>query len=812
MASEREAASGRVRVAVIGGGIAGCSVLYHLALRGCRDAVLLEQSELTAGSTWHAAGLCTQFAANPSTMRLLKRSLDLYDQLEERTGQPAGLHRCGSVRLAESPARLDQFHHVSGIAAQVGVPMRVITPEEAAELFPLMSADGVIAAAHLPTDGHADPSGVTAALAAGATAMGVRIRRQTKVTALVRERGGWSIETTRGPVRADVVVNAAGQWAREVGRLASLDLPVVPLQHHYVVTEPLAAVRALEPELPVLRDPEASFYARQEGEALLVGPFESHPTPWAVDGIPEGFHGKLLPARLEAIEDVLVAAARRIPCFESAGLKTIVNGPDGYTPDGRALIGPVPGARDFHVIAGFSIFGIVFGGGAGALAADWILDGEPGEDPSELDVRRFGAYAAARRFLIPKALEAYTREYAIEFPDEERPVARPMKTSPLYDKLAGRGAVYGARSGWERPVWFRRRGALEEYSYRRPNWHEAVRAECEAVRGGVGVLDQTSFAKFEVGGPGAEAYLDRLCANALPSRPGRVALTQMCTEAGGIECDVTVTRLGDERFYVVSAAAAEAHDEAWLHAHLPGDGSVQLENVTSRYGVLTLAGPLSRELLSTITEADCSARGFPFFSGREIEVGMAPVRALRMSFAGELGYELHHPIEYQRHIYEQLLGAGRALGLVDFGYRALESMRLEKAYRMWGLDLSPDFTPLEAGMDRWVSWEKPFIGRRRLLAVTENGGPERSLACLVVDADGADAHRFEPVRDRDRMLGCVTSGGYGFRVQRSIALCYLPRAYCEPGTRVTVEILGRRRAAEVVAAPLYDPSNKLLRS
>ncbi|MBV9004109.1 MAG: GcvT family protein [Solirubrobacterales bacterium] len=812
MASEREAASGRVRVAVIGGGIAGCSVLYHLALRGCTDAVLLEQSELTAGSTWHAAGLCTQFAANPSTMRLLKRSLDLYDQLEERTGQPAGLHRCGSVRLAESPARLDQFHHVSGIAAQVGVPMRVITPEEAAELFPLMSADGVLAAAHLPTDGHADPSGVTAALAAGATAMGVRIRRQTKVTALVRERGGWSIETTRGPVRADVVVNAAGQWAREVGRLASLDLPVVPLQHHYVVTEPLPAVRALGRELPVLRDPEASFYARQEGEALLVGPFESHPTPWAVDGIPEGFHGKLLPARLEAIEDVLVAAARRIPCFESAGLKTIVNGPDGYTPDGRALIGPVPGARDFHVIAGFSIFGIVFGGGAGALAADWILDGEPGEDPSELDVRRFGAYAAARHFLIPKALDAYTREYAIEFPDEERPVARPMKTSPLYDKLAGRGAVYGARSGWERPVWFRRRGALEEYSYRRPNWHEAVRAECEAVRGGVGVLDQTSFAKFEVGGPGAEAYLDRLCANALPSRPGRVALTQMCTEAGGIECDVTVTRLDDERFYVVSAAAAEAHDEAWLHAHLPGDGSVQLENVTSRYGVLTLAGPHSRELLSTITDADCSARGFPFFSGREIEVGMAPVRALRMSFAGELGYELHHPIEYQRHIYEQLLGAGRALGLVDFGYRALESMRLEKAYRMWGLDLSPDFTPLEAGMDRWVCWEKPFIGRRRLLAVAENGGPQRNLACLVVDAEGADAHRFEPVRDRDRMLGCVTSGGYGFRVQRSIALCYLPRAYCEPGTRVTVEILGRRRAAEVVAAPLYDPSNKLLTS
>lgn len=800
----------RARVAIIGGGIAGCSVAYHLAQRGCDDVVLLEHNELTSGSTWHAAGLCTQFAANPRTMRLLRRSLDLYEALEHDTGHAVGLHRCGSIRLAESPERLDQLHHVRGVAEQVGVPFRLISAQEACELFPLMVGERVRAAAHLPSDGHVDPSGVTTALAAGAVARGATLHRHTAVSALERERGAWMIETTRGALRADVVVNAAGQWARQVGRLAGVELPVVPLEHHYVVTEPLAQLRRGGSELPVLRDPEGSFYARQEGEALLVGPFERNPSPWAVDGIPDGFHGRLLPPRLDAIEDVLVAAARRIPCFETAGLKTLINGPDGYTPDGRALLGPVPGLKDFHVLAGFSIFGIVFGGGAGALAAEWILDGEPSEDAWELDVRRFGPYASARRYLIPKALDAYTREYAIEFPHEERPVARPLKTSPLYDLLGERGAVYGVRSGWERPVFFSRAGAREEYSYRRASWHEAVRAECVGVRRGVGVLDQTSFAKFEVSGAGAERYLDHLCANTLPADPGGMALTQMCTPEGGVECDVTVTRLTEERFYVVSAAATEAHDDAWLRAHLPGDGSVRLENVSARYGVLTLAGPASRELLAATTDADVSRAAFPFFRCREIEVGMAPVRALRVSFVGELGYELHHPLEYQRHIYEQLLQAGRKLDLIDFGYRALESMRLEKAYRLWGSDLRTDFTPLEAGMDRWVRLEKPFIGRDALSAVAQNGGPARSLACLTVDADGADPHGFEPVRDGERVVGFVTSGGYGFRVERSIALTYLPRDYCAPGTQLTVEILGERQPAAVAQAPLYDPSNELL--
>ena len=421
----------RTRVAVIGGGIAGASVCYHLTRLGWSDVTLLEQNELTSGTTWHSAGLCTQFIGNPRIMRLLQCSLDLYESLEAETGQPVGLHRCGSVRLAESQDRVDQFFHVRGVAEQVGVPFEIITPERALELFPLMTLDGVLAGAYLPTDGHVDPSSVTQALAQGALARGARILRHTAVTALVREGDVWRVSTPRGELRADIVVNAAGQWARQVARLAGADLPIVPLEHHYVVTEPMEAVRSQTSELPVLRDPGGSFYARQEGEALLVGPFEANARTWAVDGIPAGFHGRLLPARMEQIEDVLVAASRRIPLFETAGLKTIINGPDGYTPDGRCLMGPVPGLRDFFVLAGFSIFGIVFGGGAGARAAEWIIEGQPAEDMWELDVRRFGPYASAHGFLIPKASDAYLREYAIEYPYEERPIARPLKTGAV---------------------------------------------------------------------------------------------------------------------------------------------------------------------------------------------------------------------------------------------------------------------------------------------------------------------------------------------------------------------------------------------
>jgi dimethylglycine dehydrogenase len=801
-------------VVVIGGGIAGCSLAYHLTRLGCSDVVLLEAAELASGSTWHAAGLCTQFVPSYNLMKLLRSSLDLYASLEEETGQSVGLHLCGSVRLAATPDRLDEFRHRAALAALLDVPVELVGHERLLELFPLVDPKGLLAAAYLPTDGHVDPAGVTQALVAGALARGATIVRTAPVRALAYSRGGWTVTTPKGTIRAKTVVNAAGQWSRQVGLLAGVELPIVPLQHHYVVTEPLPEVAALTRELPVLRDTDASFYVRQEGDALLVGPFERNPKTWAVDGVPDDFHGRLLPADLDQISDVLVAAAERVPAFADAGIKSVVNGPDGYTPDGRCLMGPVPGLTGFHVLAGFSIFGIVYGGGAGRYAAEWILDGQPSDDMWELDVRRFGEYARTTHYVASRACEVYEREYAIHYPEEELPAGRPLKTDPLYDRLLERGAVFGVRSGWERPLWFARPGEepRDRYSFRRGSWHEAVAEECRAVRAGVGVLDQTSFAKFELSGPGAEAFLDRMCANALPAEAGRIALTQMCTETGGVECDVTVTRLADDRFYVVSAAATETHDFAWIARHLPENGSVRLDNVTSRDGVLTLAGPRSRELLGALTNADISRAAFPFFRCRELEIGMAPVRVLRVSYVGELGYELHHPLDYSRHLYEQLLAAGEPLGLVDFGYRALESLRLEKAYRLWGPDLSQVYTPLEAGMERFVRLEKgDFFGREALLRQREEG-LWRRLACLAVDVDDADPHGYEPVLDGEHVLGYVTSGGFGHTVGTAVALAYLPVIHAKPGTELAVAILGERRPARVVAEPLYDPANEKLLS
>jgi dimethylglycine dehydrogenase len=801
------------KVVVIGGGVAGCSVLYHLTRLGWNEVTLVEKNELTSGSTWHAAGLCTQFIASYNLMNLLKYSLDLYGSLEAETGQAVDLHRCGSVRLAESQDRLDDFQHRKGIADTLGIPFEIVAPERVRDLFPLVDLEGIVGAAYMPTDGYVDPSGVTQALARGARSSGAEILRNTAVTSIERSGGSWLVGTSKGEIRAEVVVNAAGQWARQVGRMVGVDLPIVPLEHHFLITEELEAVRALETELPVLRDPDASFYIRGEGDALLVGPFERNTKPWALGGIPEDFHSSLLPPDMDRIAEVLAAAARRVPAFENAGIKTIVNGPDGYTPDGHCLMGPVPGLPDFHVLAGFSIFGIVFGGGAGKYAAEWIVDGQPSDNMWELDVRRFDDYASSTKYIVERACEVYEREYAIHYPEEELPAGRPLKMGALYDRLLAKGAVYGARFGWERPLWFARNGpARDEYSFRRGNWHAPVGEECSAVRSSVGVLDQTSFAKYEVSGPRAEKLLDRLCANALPASIGRIALTQMCTPRGGIECDVTVTRLEEDRFYVVSAAATECHDFAWIARHRPDDDSVRLANVTNRYAVLTLAGPRSRDLLQALTDTDCSRKAFRFFRCRELRVGMVPVRALRVSYVGELGFELHHPIEYQRHLYDLLTEAGREFGIVDFGYRALDSMRLEKAYRLWGADMSADYTPLEAGMDRFVDFEKgDFIGREALLRQREQG-IERGLACLVVDAADADPHAFEPVRAAGRTIGYVAAGGYGHTVDKSIALAYLPTAYLEPGTELTVVILGEPRPARVVEQPLYDPGNERLLS
>jgi dimethylglycine dehydrogenase len=787
------------RVAIVGGGVAGCSLLYHLGQLGWEDVVLLEADELTSGSTWHAAGLCTQFNPSYNLTGLLRHSVELYKSLA------ADYHECGSVRLATTQGRVDEFRHRAATAELLGVPVEIVGPERARELHPLIEVDDVLAAAYLPTDGHVDPSSLTRALVAES---GNRIFRHTPVSALARHDGAWTLTTPKGDVRAGIVVNAAGHWAPKVARLAGADLPIVSLEHHYVVTAAIAELRGLGRELPVLRDPDGSFYMRQEGAGLLVGPFERGTRPWEVQ---DGFHARLLPPDLDRLEHALTDAAARMPAFGNAGIKTVVNGPDGYTPDGRCLMGPVPGLRDFHVLAGFSIFGIVFAGGAGRYAAEWIVDGQPSDNMWELDVRRFGEYARSGSFLVPRALDVYEREYAIHYPEEERDAGRPVKRDALHDVLRASGAVMGFRFGWERPLWFSRNGDGDEYSMRRGNWHDAVGEECRAVRSAVGVLDQTSFAKYRVSGPGAEAFLDRVCANRLPAL-GRIALTQMCRPGGGIECDVTVTRVEPESFYVISAAATELHDYAWLEWHLPDDGSVELRNETERYGVLTLAGPRSRELVQSLVEEDASREVFPFFRARHLEVAGVPTLTLRVSYVGELGFELHHPIEHQQALYERLREAGEPLGLVDFGYRALESLRLEKAYRLWGADMSADWTPLEAGLERFVAFDKgDFVGRDALLR-QRTEGIRRTLACLTVETDDADPHGNEPVRVDGAPIGYVAAGGYGHVVEQSIALAYLPVEHAEPGTRLTVDILGEPRPAEVVPQPIYDPQNLRLLS
>ena len=801
------------RVVVIGGGIAGCSLLYHLGRLGWTDVTLLEAEELTSGSTWHAAGLCTQLNPSYNITKLLKYSVDLYQTLAEETGQEVDFHKVGSIRLAFSEEQVFDFEHRLGIARLHDIPCELISPERVTELFPLSVSDGVVAAAHTPTDGYVDPTGVTMAFAKGATRRGAEIVRHAPVLSMEHDGEAWCIRTPKGEIRAEIVVNAAGQWARQLGQMVGLELPIVPIEHHYLITEPVPEVAAFPGELPVLRDTESSFYIRAEHDGLLVGPFEPSTVAWSLDGVPEDFHSQLLEPELTRLEGVLQGVANRVPVFGDSGIKTIVNGPDGYTPDGGCLMGPVPGLPNYHVLAGFSIFGIIFGGGAGRYAAEWIVDGQPSDNMWELDVRRFSESAGSIEYAAAKALDVYAQEYKVHFPEEEREAGRPLKAGPLYDRLKEKGAVFGARFGWERPLWFAKdEPARDEYSFRRGNWHDRVGEECRSVRSAVGVLDQTSFAKFEVSGPGAEAYLDRLCANRLPRAVGRIVLTQMLTPRGGIECDVTVTRLSGGRFYVVSAAATEAHDFAWMERHLPDDGSVYLDNVTDEYAVLTLAGPRSRELLQSLTRADVSHEAFRFFRCREFRVGMAPVRALRVSYVGELGYELHHPVAYQRFLYERLMEAGSEYGLVDFGYRALDSMRLEKAYRLWGVDMSADYSPLEAGMERFVALDKgDFIGRDALVCQQE-AGLEQGLACLVVDSTDADPHGEEPVRAGDELIGYVAAGGYGHVVGKTIALAYLPSAYLEPGTRLEIEMLGRKCPAEVVAQPLYDPENERLLS
>jgi dimethylglycine dehydrogenase len=806
------------RVVVIGGGIAGCSVLYHLTKLGWTDVVLLERNELTSGSTWHSVGNTPMFTSSLNILRVLKYSNELYAALEAETGQNVGYHQVGSLRLATTRDLLKWYQQIQDMAQLAGVRNEIISVDEALTLNPFINPDGVFAVAHLHGDGYLDPSSVTMALAKGARQRGAAIYRGTRVEKISRSASGeWTIETNNGAITAEIVVNAGGNWAREIGKLVGVELPIVPMEHHYVITEAVPEIASFLAmtgrEIPVTRDPERVFYMRQEGDGLLFGFFEHNPIPWAVDGIPREFGQELLPNRVEHLEPDLLRAAERIPVLNRVGIKKIVNGPDAYTPDGSPIVGPVPNARNFFVIAGFSLFGIANSGGTGRMLAEWIVKGAPSVDMWEYDVRRFGEYATRKTYLVAKAIEAYAMDYAVHYPHHERDAGRPLKTSPVHDILAEQGAVFCARHGWERPLWFAPPGveARDGHTFGRAHWFEHVGAECRAVRERVGILDQTSFGKFEISGAGALHWLNHLCANDIDVPIGKIVVTQMLNARGGIECDVTVTRVAENTFWVITAAWTTTHDWGWMQMNLPQDGSVTLRDITPHYAVLSLMGPRARDVLARVTDADISNNAFRFLTAQDIFVGAAPVRAYRVSYVGELGWELYVAPEYQRHVYNLLMNAGREFEIVNFGYRALDSMRLEKGYRFWGLDMNALTTPLEAGLDAFVKFNKSDFRGRDALLKQKKDGVTRTLQCLVVHGSDEIPHGWEPIYAGNDAISYVCSGEYGHFLNQTIVLAYLPRAYSAPGTELSIYLFGKKFPTIVERAPLYDSTNARLR-
>ena len=812
----------QARLVVIGGGAMGVSLLYHLARRGWSDVVLVEKSELTAGSTWHAAGLCTHFAHNATIMEMRATSIRLYrDGLPQETGLPTGFHPSGALRVTRSPDRMDEFRHVQGLGRFSGYEFRILTPDELAEIYPLCRTDGLLGAFYEPNDGHVDPTLATNAMAAGARARGAGIYRHTPVTAIERTRGGeWIVRTEKGEIRAEHVVNAAGTWCREIGAMMGLDLPVVPMLHQYIVTDRVpeiaARIEAGEPELPIIRDPEESWYLRQERDGYILGPYEKDAAPWGVDGIPPEFGMDLMPPDLDRVEHIVEKAMQRVPAVAAAGIKTVVNGPITFTPDANPLIGPAFGLPNAWLLTGSSM-GVMEGGGAGSFLADWIVDGAPPMDALAVDPRRFGGWAD-RAYRLDKAIECFGLQFGVHYPYEEREAARPRRVTPILDRQAAAGAVFGCAHGWERPNWFSRGDAGTEarLTFRRPGWFEATRAECLAVRDGVGIADLSAFSKFEVSGPGAAAFLEGLGANRPPRRAGRIGLTHALTPAGGVASEFTVTKLGGGRYYLTSAASAERHDEDLLRrraAGLPPEGlpsGVAIANRTEEIGILAVMGPGARELLAGLAEADLSAEAFPWLSAAEITVAGVSCRALRVSYVGEPGWELHVAMADMAPLHDALTAAGRHHGLRRFGAFAMNSMRLEKGYRAWGADLTTERTPLESGLDGLVRVEgRSFVGRDAMLARAARAD-RWSMVLLEIDAPD-DIHPFHAhtVLEGEEPVGIVTSGAHGHRTGLTLALAYLrPHAGAGP---FTVEIVGTRCPARALETAPYDPDNRKLR-
>ncbi len=808
----------RAKVVVIGGGVVGVGALYHLAKKGWGDdVVLIEKGELTSGSTWHAAGLLPLFNMSYSVGQVHKYSVDLYSRLEEETGQPVGFAQVGNLRLAMNQDRMDEYYQYAATAKTIGIDVQFLTPDEILKLWPMCNIDGLVGGIYHPDDGYIQPADLTQALAKGARARGATIYRKTMVLNIEQtSEGGWKVQTDKGDIDCDHVVSATGNYARNTGAMVGLDIPVIPVEHQYIVTEPhpeLQKRRANgQPEMGVLRESDGSWYLREENGGFILGPYEHGAPCCYVDGPDPQAEYELFQEDIDRLAPHIEAAMNRVPAFGEVGIKQVYNGAIAYTPDGNPIIGPAWDVDNFWLSEGHS-FGITAAGGAGWQLAEWIVEGEPTIDMLGVEPRRFGDYAD-KDYLIEKNEEAYSHVFIIHYPDEERPAAREKRKAPCYERMKERGAVFGQKFGWERPNFFATDGMPQEddWSFRRSRWFEAIRKEVENTTTNVGLLDMTAFAKCQITGEGAERFLDSFVANSLPQKIGGIGLCHALNTKGGIHSEFTIRRDADDSFYLVSAGALQRLDHDYLKKHMPKDGSVQFKQLTDDVGVLVLAGPKARTLLSRVTDADLSNEAFRWLTSQDIEVGGAPTSAMRVNYVGELGWELHHPMQHQNQIFDALFEAGEDLGLKPFGIRAMDSMRLEKSYRMVGTELSIEYSAYESAMDRFIKPEKgDFLGRDALMAWREAGNNVLLVTLTVEGVTDADALGNNALLKDGEVIGRATGGGYGFRLDKSLALGMVRPDLAEPGTAFEIEILGKTYPATVVIESPFDPKQERLR-
>jgi sarcosine dehydrogenase len=802
----------QARVVIIGGGITSCSIAYHLTAMGWKDVVILDKGELTSGATFHAAGLVGQLRASVNITKMLKYSIELYSHLEKETGQHTGWSEVGGLRIASSKDRMEELRRSAAMAKTFGLPMELISPREACDLFPVMEKKGVVGAAFLPTDGQIDPSGVTYALAKGARDRGAEIYTDSRVTDIALKNGAvHEVITEKGKIKTEIVVNAAGIWAPEIGRMVGVPIPIIPMEHQYIITKPIEGVPR---RMTTMRDPDLLVYFREEVGGLVMGGYEHNPIPWALDGIPRDFTKKLLKSNYEHFESLSRLAMKRVPSIGKAEIVTLLNGPEAFTSDGDFIMGEAAEVKNFFVAAGFCAHGIAAAGGVGKMMAEWMIEGKPSLDIWRLDIRRLGAHHASQKYALDRSTEVYAHHYSMNWPYEEMKSARPLRMSPLYYRLKTMRAVFGEKSGWERANWFAPKGVLPKdiLGWGLPNWFKHVGKEHQTVRTKAGIIDQTSFGKIGMKGPGALSLLQRITDNQMDKPIGSVTYTQMLNEKGGIECDLTVCRIDENHFYLVTGTAFLKHDLSWIQKHLSEDHSISITDMTSAKACITLCGPQARNILKQLTNSDISNEGFPYMTCKEIALGYAPVLAIRITYVGELGWELHMPMEYALYVYDALWEAGKSFGLLNAGYRCIESMRLEKGYRYWSGDISPEHTPFEAGLDFCVKLNKgDFIGREALLAQKEKGITRR-LCCLTIQSKPLMPSGKEAILDRDNVIGIVTSGVYGHTVKKPIAYGYLPIEYSKPGTQLHIEVAARRYEATVEKEPLYDPDNKKVKA